>query len=448
MEGNMRKISFLLVVVLVLTTLIPALPVLAADEKVENTFTDTEATNIVLSTADDYIKFFNHLYVWGNKTFKDQTITLAGDIVFNDTTVDGWYTKSDAKKINRENTNKWNGFKGTFDGGNHTLKGVIVEGVWTTQNSTGLFPLVFEGATIKNLNIDGFYVCSTQTTDSSRPSVGGLIGKSMSANITVDHCTLKNGIVTGVKDGTVYLSTLIGGLQPGAVTDAYSRITDTVVSNVQVVKGETKCKSMGGMIGFIGVNAGSQCLDLSGSVIQPTNSMDAENPLNPVGEWAKWGDYKIQVRNDATGYTTAPDKLSSNLQSFCQALTDCGAYGATAIPTVKLAGYQYSTEGDAIRFVGLIKKSVVDAHSVKELGFEVTVGETTVGTDKIQCTKVYESILENGKPLAAPDGYYYFTFVVTGVKEGTEFAVKGITVADEKTCNTTVGNYVYSRSAS
>ena len=85
---------------------------------------------------------------------------------------------------------------------------------------------------------------------------------------------------------------------------------------------------------------------------------------------------------------------------------------------------------------------------VKTLGFEVTVGETTVGTDRISCTKVYTSILENGKPLAAPDGYYYFTFVVTGVAEGTEFAVKAVTVADEKTCNTTVGNYVYSRTAS
>ena len=134
----MRKISFLLVVVLVLTTLIPALPVLAADEKVENTFTDTEAANIVLSTADDYIKFFKHLYVWCNKTFEGQTITLAGDIVFNDTTVDGWYTKSDAKKIDG-NKSEWNGFKGTFDGGNHTLKGIIVEGVWTSQYSTGRF---------------------------------------------------------------------------------------------------------------------------------------------------------------------------------------------------------------------------------------------------------------------------------------------------------------------
>jgi hypothetical protein len=39
MEGNMRKISFLLVVVLVLTTLIPALPVLAdGEEVIANTF--------------------------------------------------------------------------------------------------------------------------------------------------------------------------------------------------------------------------------------------------------------------------------------------------------------------------------------------------------------------------------------------------------------------------
>lgn len=456
----MRKISFLLVSVLLLATLIPALPLFAeVEEVIQNTFNPNDA-NPTISTKKDYIDFFNAAFVNCTHDFSGKTVTLLHDITFNDTTAPNWYAQEGVTKLSGTQNN-WYTFDGNFDGGNHTLKGVIVEGTFS-NGTAALFPLIYR-STIKDLNVDGFYVCNLNTSTSSirwgRGGTGGLIGSPNGNFFTIQNCTMKNGIVTSVAGGQGSLGALIGHYHAGN-TEVSVKITDTMVTDVRVEKGESNCTSLGGIFGVFLTQVSSSgftsVLDFSGSVFQPIGSTDSVNTLNPLGKFdyaAGNGVSSYEIRNNAFGAsailkTGSGTTVETNTQDWNKAIVNSGIYGATAIPTVKLAGYQYSTEGDAIRFVGLIKKSVVDAHSVKELGFEVTVGETTVGTDKIQCTKVYESILENGKPLAAPDGYYYFTFVVTGVKEGTEFAVKGITVADEKTCNTTVGNYVYSRSAS
>lgn len=88
-----KKVSFFLVIVLILATLIPALPVLAADETtggetITNTF-NFEDSNPTISTKDDYIAFFKAAFV-DNKNFSGKNVTLLHDITFNDTTDADW----------------------------------------------------------------------------------------------------------------------------------------------------------------------------------------------------------------------------------------------------------------------------------------------------------------------------------------------------------------------
>lgn len=122
-------------------------------------------------------------------------------------------------------------------------------------------------------------------------------------------------------------------------------------------------------------------------------------------------------------------------------------YGTDAVATVQLVGVQPATNGsNDLRFVGLIKK--VDLSLITDLGFELTVGDKKVGTDQIQCTKVYESIMAAGETVTAPEGYYFFTFVVTGVGNGTVFTFNASATVKEKICTTTVGSYTHTGAAS
>ena len=142
----------------------------AAEDEITDTF-DPYAENPTISTANDYINFFNEVYT--SKTiFEGKTITLLHDIVLNDTTAADWYLKEDAVKLVPPTVDKWSNFKGTVDGNGHTIKGIIVSGSeFRNDMNCGIFPYVSDGAAIKNLTIDGFYVYSTNTTKLDRKSV-------------------------------------------------------------------------------------------------------------------------------------------------------------------------------------------------------------------------------------------------------------------------------------
>ena len=461
-----RKISFLLVAVLLLATLIPALPLFAEGESNTNTF-NIDDTNIKITTVADYIAFFNAAFVEG-KSFKGKTVTLMADLTFNDSKVASWWTQDGVNKLVCNNANLWAPFTGTFDGNGHTIKGVIMEGVGGS-NSAGLFPHAAYGAVIKNLSVDGFYVCGTNTAaepNFGSAGIGGLIGVSAD-DVTVDHCTLKNGVVTGATGVKSSLGGIIGAYYAGGQNSV--NITDSVVSDVRVLKGGCVYDLMGGIFGYVEATVASQglTLDLSGSVLQPTTTDGTV--LGPVGSGRLQGGTGIawKVRNSANGYFpenatwiqfTISEENRKHYFNHEATYIDCtnacndvikatGCYGTDAVATVQLVGVQPATNGsNDLRFVGLIKK--VDLSLITALGFELTVGDKTIGTDKIQCTKVYNSILAAGETLTAPEGYYYFTFVVTGVEDGTALNINASATVAGKLCTTTTGSYTYTRAAS
>lgn len=465
-----KRISFLLVAVLLLATVIPAFPVLAADgETVANTFNANDA-NPKISTAADYLAFFKAAFCDSNVgNFSGKTITMMNDITLNDTTVADWYTKEGAVKLEGNGTYKW--FEGTFDGGNHTLRGAIPSGTFRNDVPFAIFPAA-RNATIKNLVVDGFYVCSPNTTIDPADGfagIGGLVGYAK-IEVTIDNVTMRNGIVTCVENGRGGIGALIGTFD-GAQSSTYGDRKNLVITNctiensVQVVAGANSGAYTGGLVGVVSANTWDAAnranghfqvnLIVTGSVFAAVGVADkplggfgyCENKANGVDDCHIW-----IVKNDATGYQSEKGFYKKNNSNQIYAdplnalLVASGAYGASAAPVVRPVAVQLRTEDNGVRFVGLLKKPT-SLDDVTALGFEVTVGDKTVGADKIACTKVYESIMANGKTLTAPEGYYYFTFVVTDVTTETTFAWSACATVGGKTCKTTVSSYTYTPAA-
>lgn len=309
-----------LLATLLLFSLILAMFVMpaAADGENADTF-DPYAENPTISTANDYINFFYEVYT--NKTnYKGKTITLLKDITLNETSESNWYAKDDAVKL-LPSKNGWSDFMGTLDGNGHTIKGVIVYGSeFRTDLGCGLFPYV-TNASFKNLTIDGFYVCSTNTTALpvwGNAGIGGLIGSAYTnanGRITIENVTMRNGIVTAVDDGLGAMGALIGcyyGVnRVGAdATMNVSIVNTRVEESVRLVKGNSKVEYEGGIFGYVEANYQSNptVVDLSASKIQPNGSMSEDNPLGAIGKYR----YKVAdsdklgatftIKNDSTAY--------------------------------------------------------------------------------------------------------------------------------------------------
>ena len=300
-----KLLAVLLITAMMLATLVAiALPVAA-----EDTF-DPNAENPTISTAADYIAFFNAVYNQ-KMSFKDKTITMTEDITVNDTTAADWYAQSNVMKLTPTN-DYWAWFEGTFDGGNHTLTGVIVEGTFRMNDvPCGLFPYARE-AVIKNLIVDGFYVCSTNVeveASYGNGGTGGLVGHAKQ-NVTIDNCKLKNGIVTCVAGGKGAIGAVVGAYD-GQVEGQKLAITNcTVEESVSVVAGADSSVALGGLIGYVHENFKSHptTIDLSASRIQPNGSMDADITLKPLGFFRAGGaagdvQFSWTVKNKSTDYS-------------------------------------------------------------------------------------------------------------------------------------------------
>ncbi len=103
-------------------------------------------------------------------TFEGEYIKLINDIYLNDTAdFASWETDAPA--------NEWtpikSGFNGSFDGGNHTVYGLYING---SSNGVGLFSRVSYG-TIKGINIKDSYL-------KGKYNVGGIVGSAYYSVIT------------------------------------------------------------------------------------------------------------------------------------------------------------------------------------------------------------------------------------------------------------------------
>lgn len=187
----------------------------------------------------------------GGKT--DINITLTADIDL---------TGKDWTPIGTDNDNS---YKGTFDGGGHTITGLTF-----TRNDkyAGLFGWLNKAGTVKNVVMEGVQITSNQIYGGS---IGGVAGYSWG---TIENCS-----VSGSVSGTVYVGGVVGAQIDGSITGCSSSATVKGTVDVGGVAGQTNssatltaCYATGNVIiemdpkkniaggSLVGMNAGSSLL--------------------------------------------------------------------------------------------------------------------------------------------------------------------------------------------
>ena len=118
-----------------------------------------------------------------------------------------------------------NSYKGTFDGGGHTITGLTFT---TNDEFAGLFGWLNRAGTVKNVVMEGVQITSNQIYGGS---IGGVVGYSWG---TIENCS-----VSGSVSGTVYVGGVVGAQIGGSITGCSSSATVKGTVDVGGVAGQT-----------------------------------------------------------------------------------------------------------------------------------------------------------------------------------------------------------------
>lgn len=118
-----------------------------------------------------------------------------------------------------------NSYKGTFDGGGHTITGLTFT---TNDKFAGLFGWLNRAGTVKNVVMEGVQITSNQIYGGS---IGGVVGSSWG---TIENCS-----VSGNVSGTVYVGGVVGVQIGGSITGCSSSATVKGTVDVGGVAGQT-----------------------------------------------------------------------------------------------------------------------------------------------------------------------------------------------------------------
>ena len=156
-----------------------------------------------------------------------------------------------------------NSYKGTFDGGGHTITGLTFT---TNDEFAGLFGWLNRAGTVKNVVMEGVQITSNQIYGGS---IGGVVGYSWG---TIENCS-----VSGSVSGTKCVGGVVGAQKAGSITGCSSSATVKGTVDVGGVAGEkwgsmTACYATGNVTleidspknlsggGLVGFNGGSSVL--------------------------------------------------------------------------------------------------------------------------------------------------------------------------------------------
>ena len=158
-----------------------------------------------------------------------------------------------------------NSYKGTFDGGGHTITGLTFT---TNDEFAGLFGWLNRAGTVKNVVMEGVQITSNQIYGGS---IGGVAGYSWG---TIENCS-----VSGSVSGTKCVGGVVGAQKAGSITGCSSSATVKGTVDVGGVAGQTNssatltaCYATGNVTieinpkkniaggSLVGMNAGSSLL--------------------------------------------------------------------------------------------------------------------------------------------------------------------------------------------
>ena len=207
-----------------------------------------------------------------------------------------------------------NSYKGTFDGGGHTITGLTFT---TNDKYAGLFGWLNKAGTVKNVVMEGVQITSNQIYGGS---IGGVAGYSWG---TIENCS-----VSGSVSGTVYVGGVVGAQIDGSITGCSSSATVKGMVDVGGVAGQTNssatltaCYATGNVIieidpvknisggGLVGSNGGNGVLACyaTGNVTSTGSSTGNVHIFGLLGDNYTTVTACYWKNNQERGYKTAPE---------------------------------------------------------------------------------------------------------------------------------------------
>ena len=267
------------------TAIVAPQSVAAGTAFITSTFTNGKTFVYKMKNATDWQAGGEYTYTVSLTAAKDPGYTIEGNGSYTVTSADGLMHVADLVNGGKTDINitldknidltgkDWtpigtdydNSYKGTFDGGGHTITGLTFT---TNDEFAGLFGWLNRAGTVKNVVMEGVQITSNQIYGGS---IGGVVGYSWG---TIENCS-----VSGSVSGTVYVGGVVGAQIGGSITGCSSSATVKGTVDVGGVAGQTNssatltaCYATGNVTieiapkkniaggGLVGMNAGSSLL--------------------------------------------------------------------------------------------------------------------------------------------------------------------------------------------
>ena len=267
------------------TALVAPQSVAAGTAFITCTFTNGKTFVYKMKNATDWQAGGEYTYTVSLAAVKDPGYTIEGNGSYTVTSADGLMNVAELVNGGKTDINitleknidltgkDWtpigtdydNSYKGTFDGGGHTITGLTFT---TNDEYAGLFGWLNRAGTVKNVVMEGVQITSNQIYGGS---IGGVVGYSWG---TIENCS-----VSGSVSGTKCVGGVVGAQIDGSITGCSSSATVKGMVDVGGVAGQTNssatltaCYATGNVTleidpkkniaggGLVGMNAGSSLL--------------------------------------------------------------------------------------------------------------------------------------------------------------------------------------------
>jgi len=295
------------------------------------TFTNGKTFVYKMKNATDWQAGGEYTYTVSLTAAKDPGYTIEGNGSYTVTSADGLMNVAELVNGGKTDINitldknidltgkDWtpigtsfdNSYKGTFDGGGHTIKGLTVT---TNDQFVGLFGYLNRAGTVKNVVMEGIQITSNHMFGCT----GGVVGYSWG---TIENCS-----VSGSVSGTDCVGGVVGSQKAGSIIGCSSSATVKGKHYVGGVAGEkwgtmTACYATGNVTleiasqknlsggGVVGLNGGSRVL----ACYATGNVTSTGSSTGNVHIGGLFGDSYTTVtacywkNNQERGYKTAPE---------------------------------------------------------------------------------------------------------------------------------------------
>ena len=180
----------------------------------------------------------------GGNSYYGEVVTLANDI----TLTGEWTPIGTGSRSSKSYSG--NAFKGTFDGGNHTISGLTITSTSGADAAVGLFGIV-DGGTVKNLNLTDVNINVTNS-NLAGAAIGMMLNGATADYITVSGTIIGYDGVGGIVGRLIIDGTISNCINNASVTSSYGGIGGIVGkayyedgANTSTFASVTKCTNKG-----------------------------------------------------------------------------------------------------------------------------------------------------------------------------------------------------------